>query len=109
MLNFDYLTKEDIKEHTPIWPEIPDHPYRILIVGGSGPEKTNVLLNLINNEPETDNFFLYAIDPYEAKHQLLINKRESTGLKYLNDSKAFIEYSNDMDDIYKNIEECKTK
>ena len=37
---------------------------------------------------------------------MLINKRESTGLKYLNDSKAFIEYSNDMDDIYKNIEEC---
>ena len=41
----------------------------------------------------------------KAKYQLLINKRESTGLKYLNDSKAFIEYLNDMDNIYKNIEE----
>ena len=48
---------------------------------------------------------LYAKDPYEAKYQLLINKRENAGLKYLNDSKAFIEYSNDIDDIYKNIEE----
>ena len=42
----------------------------------------------------------------ETKYQLLINKRERTGLKYLNDSKVFIEYSNDMDDVYKNIEEC---
>ena len=49
--------------------------------------------------------FLHSKDPYEAKYQLLINKRESTGLKYLNDSKAFIEYSNDLDDIYQNIEE----
>ena len=49
--------------------------------------------------------FLYSKDPNEAKYQLLINKRESAGLKYFNDSKAFIDYSNDMDDIYKNIEE----
>ena len=46
-----------------------------------------------------------ASDPYEAKYKLLINKRESTRLNYLNDSKAFIEYSNGMGDIYKNIEE----
>ena len=49
--------------------------------------------------------FLYAKGPYDAKYHLLINKREIIGLKYLNDSKAFIENSNDMDDIYKNIEE----
>ena len=48
---------------------------------------------------------IYAKDPHEAKYQLLINKRESTCLKYLNDSKAFIEYSNDMDELCKNIEE----
>ena len=48
---------------------------------------------------------MYSKDAYEAKYQLLINKRESTGLKYLNDSNAFIEYSNDVNDIYKNIEE----
>ena len=54
---------------------------------------------------ETDKIYLYAKDPYEVKYQFLISKRESTGLKHLNDSKAFIEYSNDMDGIYKNIEE----
>ena len=48
---------------------------------------------------------MYAKDPYEAKYQLIINKRESAGLKHLNDPKAFIEYSNDMQDVYKNIEE----
>ena len=106
MFNFDYITKEDIKEHNPKWPEISDHPYLILIIRGSGSGKTNVLLNLINHEPDTDKIYLYAKDSYEAKYQLLINKRKSTGLKYSNNSKAFIEYSNDMEDTYKNIEEC---
>ena len=61
------------------------------------------MLNLINHGPDIDKVYLYAKDPYEVKYQLLIKKREITGLKYLNDSKAFIECSNDMDDIYKNI------
>ena len=78
---------------------------RILIIGGSGSGKTNALLNLINNQPDIDKIYLYTKDPYEAKYQFLINKRESTGLKHLNDPKAFIEYSNDMQDVYKNIEE----
>ena len=52
MFNFDYITKEDIKEHNPKWPEMPDHPCKILIIGGSGSGKTNALLNLINNEPD---------------------------------------------------------
>ena len=52
--------------------------------------------------------YLHAKDPYEAKYQFLINKRESTGLKHFNDPKAFIEYSNDMQDVYKNIEERNT-
>ena len=67
--------------------------------------KTNSLLILINNEPDLDKIYLYAKNPYEAKYQLIINKRENTGLKHFNYSKAFIEYSNDMDDIQKNIEE----
>ena len=58
MFNFDYFTKEDIKEHNPNQPEIPDHPYRILKVGDSGSGKTNALLNLINHEP--DIVYLYA-------------------------------------------------
>ena len=74
-------------------------------IGGSGSGKANALLNLINHEPDIDKIYLYAKNPYEAKYQLLINQREGTGLKYLNDSEAFIEYSNNMDDIYKNIEE----
>ena len=49
--------------------------------------------------------YLYTKDPYEAKYQFLINKQQSAGLKRFNDSKAFIEYSNDMNDIYKSIEE----
>ena len=68
-------------------------------------QRTYALLNLIDNEPEIDKFYLYAKGPTEAKYKLLINKREIVHLKYLNDSKAFIEYSNDMDDNYKNIED----
>ena len=64
------------------------------------------MFNLINEKPDLDKFYLYAKDPYETKYQSLIDKRESTGLKYFDDSKSFIEYSDDMDDIYKNIEEC---
>ena len=60
------------------------------------------MLNLISNEPDIDNTYKHL---YEAKYQSLINKRENTGLKYFNDSIAFIEYSNDMDGIYKNMEE----
>ena len=105
MFNFDCITKEDIKEHNPNGLEISDHPYRIFIVGGSGSGKTNALIDLINHELDIDKIYLYAKDLYEAKYQLLISQRESTGLKYLNDSKAFIEYSNYRDKIYKNTEE----
>ena len=80
-----------------------DHPYRILIIGGSGSGKINVLLNLIENQPDIDKIYLYAKDPYEAKYQNWINKKESIGINHFNDSKAYIEYSNDMCDVYKNI------
>ena len=52
MFYFDYITKQDIKKHNPKWPEIPDHPYKILIIGGPGSGKKNALLNLINHEPD---------------------------------------------------------
>ena len=76
-------------KHNQKWPYIPDHPYRILIIEGSGSGKANALLNLINNQPDIDKIYLYAKDPYEAKYQSLLNKRESTGLKHFNDNKAF--------------------
>ena len=93
-----------IKENNPNWPYIHDHPYKILIIEGSGSGKTNTL-NLINNQPDIDKIYLYAKDPYEDKYQFLIKKRESIGLKHFNDPKAFIEYSNDMHDIYKNLDD----
>ena len=93
MINFYEYTNVNKKEHNLNWPYIPDHPYRILIIGGSGTEKTNALLNLINNESGIDKIYLYAKDPYEDKYQSLINKKESLGLKNFNDPKAFIEYS----------------
>ena len=103
--NFDEVTKENIKEHDSKGPQISDHPYIILINGDSESGKTNSLFNLISHQLDIDKIYLYAKDPYEAKYQFLINKQQSTGLKHLNGSKAFIEYSNDMDDIYKNIAE----
>ena len=105
MINFDDYTNENIIEHNSKWPYIPDHPYRILIIGGSGSRKTNALLNLINNQPDIDKIYLYAKDPYEAKYQYLINKREKVGLDDFDDPKAFIEYSNDMQDVYKNTDD----
>ena len=59
----------------------------------------------LSQQLDIDEIYLYAKDPYEVKYQFLINKYESTGLKYLNDSKGFIKYSNDKDDIYKKNEE----
>ena len=105
MINFDYYTNKNKTEHNSNWPYILDHPYRILIIGGSGSGKTNALLNLINNQRDIDKIYLYAKDPYEAKYQYLINKRGKVGLDHFNDPKAFIEYSNDKQGIYKNIEE----
>ena len=104
MINFDNYTNENKKQHNSKWPHIPDHPYRILIVGGSGSLKTNALLNLINNQPDIDKIYLYAKDLYEAKYQYLINKREKVGLDNFKDLRAFIEYSNDMQDVSNAIE-----
>ena len=105
MINFDDYTNENIVEHNSKWPYILDHPYRILIISGSGSGKTNALLNLIKNQPDIDKIYLYAKDLYEKKNQYLINKREKVGLSLFNDPKAFMEYSNDMQDVYKNIED----
>ena len=99
MINFN----ENKTERNENWPFIPYHPYRILIIGGSGSGKTNVLLNLIENQPDICKIYLYAKDPYEAKYQYLINKREGVGIDHFNDPKAFIEYSNDMHVMFTKI------
>ena len=101
MINFDNYVNENKTKHNKNWPYIPDHPYRILIIGGSGSGKTNALLNLIENQPDIDKIYLSAKDPYEAKYQYLINKRESVGMNHFNDSKAFIEYSDDVQCLQK--------
>ena len=67
--------------------------------------KNKFFIDVISQQPDIDKTYLYAKDPFEAKYQFLINKQESTGLKQLNDSKAFIEYLDDFDDICKNTEE----
>ena len=104
MINLvDYVNENKTKHKN--WPYVLDHPYRILIIGGSGSGKTNVLLNLIENQPDIDKIYLYAKDLYEAKYQYLINKREGVRIDHFNDLKAFIEYSNDTRDVYKNIDE----
>ena len=105
MINFDDYVDENRTEHNKNWPQIPDHPCRILIIGSLGSGKTKLLLNLIENQPDIDKIYLYVKDPYESKYQYLINKRESVAINHFNDSKAFIEYSNDMHDIYKNIDD----
>ena len=104
MINFDEYTNENKKEHNLNWPYIPDHPYKILMIRDSGRGKTNALLNLINNQQDIDQIYLYAKDPYEDKYQYLISKSEHVGINYLNDPKGFIEYSNGMHDVYKNID-----
>ena len=78
-------------------------PFRMLIVGTSGSGKTNTLLHLINNLHPIDKIYLYAKDIHEPKYEYLINIIEQTGIKNLNDPNAFIEYSDDMNDVLDDI------
>ena len=111
MLSFLYITKWLIwtvlqtktTKNNEKWPYIPDHPYRTLIIDGSGSGKTNALINLINEQNDTDKIYLYARDLSEPKYEYLIKKREDAGIKHVNNPNAFIKCSNTMDDIYENI------
>ena len=105
MINFDNYVSENRTEHNRNWPNTPDHPYKTLIIGGSRSGKTNLLLNLIENQPDIDKIYLYSKDPYEAIHQYLINILEKVRIDLFNDPRAYIEYSNDMHDVYKNIDD----
>ena len=104
MINLDNIVNNNNEKHNEKWPYIPDHPYRILIIGGSGSGKTNALLNLINEQKDIDKIYLYAKDLSELKYEHLIQNRKNAGIKHLNDSKAFMECSNTMNDVYENID-----
>ena len=105
MINFDDYVNENKTIRNKNRPYAPDHPYRILIMGGSGSGKTILLLSLIGNQPDIDKIYLYAKDLNEVKYQHLINKRETVGINHFNDPWAFIEYSDDMHDVYKNTDD----
>ena len=91
MINLDSITNENNKKHNEKWPYIPDHLYRVLIIGGSESGKANTLINLINEQNDIDKIYLYARDLNELKYKILIKKRENAGIKHLNDPNAFTE------------------
>ena len=91
MINLDSITNENNKEYNEKWSYIPDHPYRTMIIGSSGSGKTNVLLNLINEQGNIDNIYLYAKDFSGPKYEFSIKKRENAGIKHLNDLNTLIE------------------
>ena len=103
LINFDSITNKSNKKRYESWPYISDHPYRILIIGGSGSGKANTLLNLVNEQHDIDKIYLYARDLNEPKYEFLIKKHKDAGIKHLNDPNAFIECSNLMYDVYENI------
>ena len=97
MINLDNIVSNKNENKNNNW------PFRMLIIGPSGSGKTNILLHLINNLHPIDKIYLYAKDLHERKYEYLINKREQAGIKNLDDPKAFIEYSDDMDDVLDDI------
>ena len=99
MFNLDDIVSNKKKSYS----EHNDWPFRMLIIGPSGSDKTNTLLYLIDKFHPIDKIYLYTKDTDEEKYQYLINKREQVGIKNLNDLHAFTEYSNDMNDVIEDI------
>ena len=99
MLNLDNIVSNKKKNSS----ENNDWSFRMLIIGPSGSGKTNTLLHLIDKFHNIDKIYLYTKDTDEDQYQHLIDKREQAGIKNLNDPHAFIEYSNDMNDVLENI------
>ena len=92
MINFDNYANETKTKHNSNWRYVPDHPYKMFIAGGSGSRKTNSLLNLIHYQPDVDNIYIYI---YIYIYMYI----------YIYIWNFFMEYSNDMQDVYINIEE----
>ena len=109
MINLDSTTNKNNKKHNEKWPHIPDHLYRILIIGASWSGKTNTLLNLMNEQNDIDKISLYARDLDEPKYKISIKKRKDAGIKHSNYSNTFIECSNTMDDVYENINDYNSR
>ena len=106
MINLDSITNENNnKKHNEKWSYIPDRPYKILIIGGSGSGKTNALINLINEQKDIDKIYFYARDLSEPMYKYLIKKRKDAKIKHLNNPNAFIECSNTTNNVYENIVE----
>ena len=105
MINLDSITNKNNKEHNEKWLFLPDHLYRILIIGGSGSGETNALLNLRKEQDDIDKIYLHGKDLSETKYEFLIKNREDAGTKHFNDRNVFIECSNRMNDVYHNIDD----
>ena len=90
MVNLDNIVTNSNEKHNENWPYILDHPYRILIIGGSGSGKPNTLLNLINEKEDIDKMYLYTKDLNEPKYEYLIKNRENAEIKHLNIQKHFM-------------------
>ena len=106
MLNLDKIINKNNENNDKNW------PFRMLFIGPSGSGKTNALLHLIQNLNDTnpiDKIHLNAKDLSEPKYKFLIGNRENEGMKIFNDPTAFIEYSNTMDDVFKNIDDYNIK
>ena len=105
MINFDNYVNENKTKHNKNWPYIPDHLYRILMIGRFRIWKNKFIIKLLENQPDIDKIYLYAKYLYESKYQYSINKRESVGINHFKDPKGFIDYSSNMHDVYKNIDD----
>ena len=81
MINFDEVSRENGQEYNPHWSQIPNHPYRILIIGDSRSGKTNALLSLIYHQPDIDNTFLNVKNPDKSRYQYLVKKQKKVSSK----------------------------
>ena len=88
MIIFDVIITGNIKKCNGSCPKIPHHRYWILIIGGSGTGKTNILLNLIHNQPDSDKIYIYTKDTFDNKFQLISDNHYQTGIKNCKDAEA---------------------